>query len=91
MNEIDVIRSVNFDWAMRISDVWSDSAWDTPELHANVRSEFARKLEVMRRTRRGDRRWAGSLLAAVGPAKLTCSGRSDVRRPGAGVHLCLLI
>ena len=48
MNELDVIRSVNFDWAMRISDVWSDAAWDTPELHANVRSEFARKLEVMR-------------------------------------------
>jgi len=48
MNDLDVIRSVNFDWAMRLSEVWSHAAWDIPELHASVRSEFARKLEIMR-------------------------------------------
>jgi hypothetical protein len=48
MNELDVIRSVNFDWAMRLSEVWSQPVWDTPQLHSNVRSEFSRKLEVMR-------------------------------------------
>ena len=48
MNELDVIRSVNFDWAMRLSEVWSDPVWDIPELHGSIRSEFARKLEVMR-------------------------------------------
>ena len=48
MNEIDVIRSVNLDWAMRLSEVWSQAASDIPELHARVRSEFARKLEIMR-------------------------------------------
>ena len=47
MNELDVIRSVNFDWAMRLSEVWSHPAWDIPELHSSIRSEFARKLEVM--------------------------------------------
>jgi hypothetical protein len=53
MNEIDVIRSVNFDWAMRIADVWSDAAWDSHELHANVRSEFTQKLGVMRQNPTG--------------------------------------
>jgi len=48
MNELDVIRSVNFDWAMRLSEVWSQPVCDTPELHSSVRSEFACKLEVMR-------------------------------------------
>lgn len=48
MNELDVVRSVNFDWAMRLSEVWSDASWDIPELHANVRAEFVRKLEAMR-------------------------------------------
>jgi Helicase HerA, central domain len=53
MSEIDVIRSVNFDWAMRIADVWSDAAWDSHELHANVRSEFTQKLGVMRQNPAG--------------------------------------
>ena len=48
MNELDVIRSVNFDWAMRLSEVWSHTAWDMPELHSSSRSELARKLEIMR-------------------------------------------
>jgi hypothetical protein len=48
MNELDLIRSVNFDWATRLSDVWSPAAWDIPEMHARVRAEFARKLTVMR-------------------------------------------
>lgn len=48
MNELDAISSVDFNWAMRLSEVWSEPAWDTPELHSSVRSEFARKLEAMR-------------------------------------------
>ncbi len=48
MNELEVIRSVNFDWAMRLSDVWNDPAWDIPELHSSIRMEFGRKLGVMR-------------------------------------------
>jgi Helicase HerA, central domain len=47
MNELDVIRSVNFDWAMRISEVWQQPASDIPELHTTIRSEFAQKLEEM--------------------------------------------
>ena len=52
MNELDVLRSVDFDWAMRLSEVWDDAAWDVPELHANLRAEFGRKLEGMREPRR---------------------------------------
>ena len=53
MNELDALRSVDFDWAMRLSEVWSDTAWDMPDLHANIRSEFARKLDDMRRNPTG--------------------------------------
>jgi hypothetical protein len=48
MSELDVIRAVDFDWAMRLSEVWNDAAWDVPDLHANVRAEFVAKLEAMR-------------------------------------------
>ncbi len=49
MNELEAFRSVNFDWAMRLSDVWGRAAQDAPEFHANIRAEFARKLEEMRK------------------------------------------
>ncbi len=54
MSEIEVFRSVNFDWAMRLSEVWNDSVWDIGEIHANLRAEFARKVEGMRRNVKGE-------------------------------------
>src|SRR5208337_921531 len=47
MNELDAMRAVDFDWAMRLSEVWNDMAWDVPDLHANLRTEFVTKLEAM--------------------------------------------
>ena len=52
MNELDLIRSIDFDWTMRLADVWSDDVCDAPELHANIRAEFAQKLESMRASSR---------------------------------------
>jgi hypothetical protein len=88
MNEIDVIRSVNFDWAMRISDVWTDSAWDTPELHANVRSEFARKLEDMRTNPKGGSPLGWVIVGSGGTGKTHLLGsfrREATRRKCAFV------
>jgi hypothetical protein len=48
MNEIEALRRVNFDWAVRLSDVWDDAAWDVPDLHGRIRAEFVRKLDGMR-------------------------------------------
>ena len=45
--QLDVLRKVEFDWAVRLSDVWNDAAWDVPELHANLRREFVDELESM--------------------------------------------
>jgi len=28
MNHLDVVRHFDFDWAVSLSDVWSDAAWD---------------------------------------------------------------
>ena len=53
MNELDALRMVDFDWAMRLSEVWTDTAWDIPELHAEIRSEFTRKIDAMKRNPAG--------------------------------------
>ncbi len=45
--ELDVLRKVEFDWAVRLSNIWNDSAWDVPELHSDIRNEFAAKLKEM--------------------------------------------
>src|SRR5947209_925696 len=48
MNELDVMRAIDFDWTMSLSGVWNDAAWDVPDLHAHVRAEFGAKLKSMR-------------------------------------------
>lgn len=45
--QLAVLRKAEFDWAMRLSDVWNDSAWDVPDLHADLRREFLDELEPM--------------------------------------------
>lgn len=47
LKQLEVLRRVEFDWAVRLSDVWNDAAWDVPELHANLRREFVDELESM--------------------------------------------
>ncbi|AMV40829.1 ATP-binding protein [Planctomyces sp. SH-PL62] len=51
MKTLDVLRSVDFDWAVRLNDVWGRPESDVPELHANLRAAFARKLDDMERAR----------------------------------------
>ena len=88
MSQIDVIRSVNFDWAMRISDVWNDAAWDSPLLHANVRAEFTRKLEAMRADPRGGSPLGWVIVGSGGTGKTHLLGsfrREATRRKCAFV------
>jgi Helicase HerA, central domain len=49
MSALDAIRAADFDWAVRINDVWSRPASDVPHLHAKLRAEFADKLGAMER------------------------------------------
>ena len=46
--EREVLRSVDFDWASRLSEVWDDPPWDVPGLHDAIRAEFSAKLDAMR-------------------------------------------
>ncbi len=49
MNELDVLRSVSFDWTMHLASVWADSAFDVPELHADMRQAFGYRCDQLRR------------------------------------------
>ena len=48
MNEIDAFREVDFDWAVALAEVWEESPYDIPAIHASIRREFARELGKMR-------------------------------------------
>ena len=41
MSVLDAIRATDFDWAVRLDDVWSEPASDVDRLHAKLRAEFA--------------------------------------------------
>jgi GTPase SAR1 family protein len=47
MNHLDVVRHFDFDWAVSLSDVWSDAAWDVPALHGPTRQQFIERLEAI--------------------------------------------
>jgi len=88
VNELDALRLVDFDWAMRLSEVWSDTAWDVPELHADIRSEFARKLDVMRGNPAGGSPLGWVIVGSGGTGKTHLLGtfrREAIRRKCAFV------
>ena len=41
---LTALLNVDFDWVMRLNEVWSDSAADVPELHADLRADLQEKL-----------------------------------------------
>ncbi|WP_169975716.1 helicase HerA domain-containing protein [Tautonia rosea] len=43
----DVLRQVDFDWAMHLSSIWRDSESDVPGLHENLRREFTAKIDAI--------------------------------------------
>ena len=43
-NQLDILRHVDFDWVVRLDDVWSDDLADAPDLQRTIRDEFDVKL-----------------------------------------------
>jgi hypothetical protein len=88
VSELDALRSVDFDWAMRLSEVWSDTAWDIPALHADIRAEFARKLDDMRSSPSGGSPLGWVIVGSGGTGKTHLLGtfrREATRRKCAFV------
>jgi hypothetical protein len=44
-NAIDALRRVKLDWTVVMRDVWRDQECDVPDIHQDVRSEFAAELD----------------------------------------------
>ena len=49
-NVLDAIRSVNFNWAVMLRDVWREPDGDVSEIHLALRTEFASQLDAMAAT-----------------------------------------
>ena len=49
MNELELLRAADFDWTVRLNDVWGPPPADVPELHADYRASFVETLEKMER------------------------------------------
>ena len=48
MNELEALRSVDFDWTVHLQSVWQDSPYDVSALHADLRNEITAKLDVLK-------------------------------------------
>jgi len=69
MTAIEVLRSVNLDWAMQLSDVWDDAPYDVPDLHRAIRQDFVQKLQAMRNDRKGDSPLGWVIVGSGGTGK----------------------
>jgi hypothetical protein len=88
MNPLAVLQSVDFDWAMRLSEVWNDAAWDVPDLHAEIREEFVGKLDAMRSEPQGGSPPGWVIVGSGGAGKTHLLGvfrREAMRRKTAFV------
>lgn len=67
---LDAIRAVDFDWALRMAEVWTDY-WDDPALHASTRRKFDDKLTALsNRTRSSTMGWMITGTAGSGKTHL---------------------
>ena len=80
--ELESLRRANFDWAMRLSEVWEDSAHDVPDLHSALREQLRDQVQVMRSQGRSDSPLGWVLVGAGGSGKthLLGSFRREVER-----------
>lgn len=80
--ELDSLRRVNFDWAMRLSEVWEDSAHDVPDLHSALREQLRDQVQAMQGVTRSDSPLGWVLVGAGGSGKthLLGSFRREVER-----------
>ena len=68
--ELEVLRHVDFDWVVRLDDVWSDTVIDVPGLQTDVRNAFGKKLDQLL-TSNDTRCPLGSVMLGTGGAGKT--------------------
>jgi hypothetical protein len=88
MNEIEALRHVDLDWAVQLSQVWRNAAYDVPDLHIEIREEFVRRLDSMRRDTSGDSPLGWVIVGDGGTGKTHLLGtfrREAARRKAAFV------
>ncbi|MEZ6121985.1 MAG: DUF87 domain-containing protein [Planctomycetaceae bacterium] len=54
---LQALRRVNFDWCVRLRDVWIDNPGDVPLLHENLREDFRAQLDALKNTRKSPLGW----------------------------------
>lgn len=69
MNELDVLRSVDFDWTMHLAKVWNEPAFDVPELHADMRETFSHRCEQLRKSNSDDSALGWLMIGSGGTGK----------------------
>lgn len=85
---LNAFRKVDFNWAARLQDVWHDTVGDVPELHGEIRREFAEKLESMRDgSGRSPLGWFMIGSGGVGKTHLIGAMRQEAARQKAGFVL----
>ncbi len=52
MSELDILRSVNFEWTLHLKSIWSDEIYDVPRLHRPVRDEIIDKAKQLSQSSR---------------------------------------
>lgn len=86
----EAFRSVDFNWAIRLQDVWRDAAGDVPALHQNARREVIEEIERLQRETDDVSPLGRFILGEAGAGKTHLLGaiRQEVARRG---HAFILV
>jgi hypothetical protein len=82
-------QSVDFNWAIRLQDVWRDPAGDVPSLHPNARLELLNEVDRLQRQADGMSPLGRFVVGEAGSGKTHLLGiiRREVAKKGLGFIL----
>jgi len=87
-SELESLRHVDLNWAVKLTDVWNDALGDVPELHGKIRNEFSQQLDVMTKNSiNAPLGWMVVGSGGVGKTHLLGAMRRECTRQGAGFVL----
>ena len=87
-NALNALRKVDFNWATQLQDIWSDPAYDVPDLHGELRQEFVEKIHSMSTgNERSPLGWFLTGSGGVGKTHLLGAIRREAARQYAGFVL----
>lgn len=69
MSEIDAIRAVDFDWAVRLKNIWVDPAYDVPAFNADLRAALVTQLATLNASIAEDSPLGWTILGVGGSGK----------------------